>query len=266
MPNLSAINIYPIKACRGLGATGAVVKRRGLQGDRRLLIVDPEGQAVTQRDHAALALVFPDLTDGNLGLSAPGMPAFNQLIASEGPVQRVTVWDDSGIAAVDQGDNVAAWFSSYLKAPVRLVYMNAQGVRPVSPKYALQPDDEVSFADGYPLLIASQESLDDLNGRLETPLPMNRFRPNLVVQGCGPFEEDTWKRIRIGEVEIALVKPCARCEVTTIDQAAAVRGKEPLTTLATFRRVGGSQVMFGMNAIPVNEGFLHVGEDVEILA
>ena len=266
MITLSALHIYPIKACRGHAGQEAFVERRGLAHDRRLLIIDAQGIAVTQRDNARLALVLPELDGESLGLSAPGMPVLNLPLTETGPMRSVTVWDDSGIQAVDQGEEVAGWFSTYLKDPVRLVRMTKNSIRPVSPKYAQRSDDQVSFADGYPILIASRESLDDLNTRLQTPIPMNRFRPNLVVAGCRPFEEDTWKRIRIGEVEIGLVKPCSRCEVTTIDQAAAVRGKEPLTTLARFRRLEGSKVMFAMNAIPLNEGRLRVGEPVEILA
>jgi uncharacterized protein YcbX len=266
MPNLSALNIYPIKACRGLSSQAAFVERRGLEHDRRFLIVNLEGLAVTQRDVPTLALVVPALTTRSLDISAPGMPVLSLPSAADGSVRQVTVWDDRQIKAIDQGEEAAAWFSSYTKIPVRLVRMPEDSRRKVDPRYATRPDDHVSFADGYPILIASQESLDDLNMRLDTPLPMNRFRPNLVVQGCQPFEEDSWKRIRIGEVEMTLVKPCARCEVTTHDQQTGLHGKEPLKTLATFRRKDGNKVMFGMNTIPLNEGRLRAGDPVEILA
>jgi uncharacterized protein YcbX len=264
MANLTALNYYPIKACRGHGTDAAFVERRGLQHDRRFMIVDPGGLLITQRDKASLALVLPDLADDGLSLSAPGMPALTFPVARAGAVRHVTVWS-ANVKAVDQGDEAADWLSTYLETPVRLVYMPEGSIRKVEPRYAVRPDDHVSFADGYPILIASQESLDDLNARLETPLPMNRFRPNLAVAGCGPFEEDTWQRIRIGEVEMALVKPCARCEVTTIDQQTSLRGKEPLKTMATFRRMNGNKVMFGMNAIPLNEGRLRVGDAVEVI-
>ena len=265
MTTLSTLYYYPIKACRGHAAQTAFLERRGLERDRRFMIVDQEGTFLTQRDEPALALVVPNLTDRGLGLSAPNMPGLSLPVAAYAPTWRVNVWSSHGVNAADQGDEAAEWLSAYLNRPARLVYMPDESIRPVDPKYAIHADDHVSFADGYPVLVASQESLDDLNTRLETPLPMNRFRPNLVVAGCKPFEEDTWKRIRIGEVELALVKPCARCEVTTIDQATAARGKEPLKTLATFRRLNGSKVMFGMNAIPLNEGRLRVGDRVEIL-
>lgn len=266
MLKLSTLTHFPIKACRGWNRDSAFVERRGLRDDRRMMIVDLQGIGITQRDHAPLALVVPDLVDGRLNLSAPHMPALSIPLLSSGPIRQASIWDSSGIRAVDQGDEVAEWLSKYLDFSVRLVRMNDESVRDMLPGDALQPGDQVSFADGYPILIASQESLDDLNARLETPLPMNRFRPNLVVSGCAPFAEDGWKRIRIGEVEMALLKPCARCEVTTIDQATAVQGKEPLKTMATFRRVNGNKVMFGVNVIPLNEGRLRVGDPVEILA
>jgi hypothetical protein len=284
MTNLSALHYYPIKACRGQAVDAAFVERRGLQNDRRFMIVDLQGRFMTQRDEPALALVVPQLTDTSLSLSAPNMPGLNLPVAASGPMKLVSVWSSDAVKAIDQGDEAAEWFSFYLEVAarlprqlradgmahgrreaVRLVYMPEESIRPVNRQYAVRPDDHVSFADGYPILIASQESLDDLNARLETPLPMDRFRPNLVVAGCPPFEEDGWKRIRIGEVELAIVKPCARCEVTTIDQASAVRSKEPLETLATFRRADGNKVMFGMNVIPLNEGRLRVGDPVEIL-
>ncbi len=266
MIELTALNVYLIKACKGHSLDAAFVERMGLAHDRRLMIIRPNGTFVTQRDYSALALVLPDLRDSTLHVSAPGMPPTEFPVATTGVEMRVTVWEDSGVKAIDQGEPAAEWFSTYLRTPVRLVHMATDEQRRVNPKYAIQADDHVSFADGYPILIASQESLDELNRRLTEPLPMNRFRPNLVVRGCQPFEEDTWKRIRIGEVELALVKPCSRCEVTTIDQESAVRGKEPLKTLATFRRVQGNKVMFGMNVIPLNEGTLRVGESLEVLA
>lgn len=266
MSTLASIHYYPIKACRGQSAPAAFVERRGIEHDRRFLIVDQDDVFITQRDVPALALVVAHWSDTTLELTAPNMPRLTLPVTAHAPIRQVTVWSSVGVKAIDQGDEAADWFSTYLQRPARLVYMPTDSLRPVNPQYAARPDDHVSFADGYPVLIASQESLDDLNARLETPLPMNRFRPNLVITGCQPFAEDTWKRIRIGEVELALVKPCARCEVTTIDQTTAAQGKEPLKTLATFRRLQGSKVMFGMNAIPLNEGQLRVDEPVEILA
>ena len=136
--------------------------------------------------------------------------------------------------------------------------------RKLNPDYAVNPDDHTGFADGYPILVVSEASLQDLNSKLVSPLPMNRFRPNILVKGCGPYAEDAWKRIKIGEIEMALVKPCARCVVTTIDKETLEKNKEPLKTLSTYRKQKGG-AMFGMNVIPLNEGEIKVGMNVEIL-
>jgi uncharacterized protein YcbX len=185
-------------------------------------------------------------------------------LAHARPTSRVTIWYDEA-EAVDQGAEAADWLSQFLGVEARLVRIAEDYFRPVSSRYAVSSQDQVSFADGYPILLASQESLDELNSRMQSSLPMNRFRPNLVVQGCEPFAEDGWKRIRIGEVELALVKPCARCVVTTHDQITGERtGKDPLATLAKFRNFG-RKAMFGMNVIPVSLGEISVGAEVEVL-
>ena len=166
--------------------------------------------------------------------------------------------------AIDQGDEAAGWFSDWLGTPVRLVHIADGYIRRVNEKYTISPDDHTGFSDGYPILLASEESLQDLNTHLETPVPMNRFRPNLVVKGCEAFAEDTWKRIRIGEVELAVVKPCARCVVTTIDKETLEKSKEPLKTLGKYRRHELGAI-FGQNVIPLNEGRLRLGMNVEVL-
>jgi uncharacterized protein YcbX len=169
------------------------------------------------------------------------------------------------VEAIDQGDQAAEWFSEHLGMSVRLVHIADDYIRTLSEQYAINADDRTGFADGYPILLASEEGLDDLNSRLDAPLPMNRFRPNMVVKGCEPFAEDTWSRIRIGEIEMAVVKPCARCVVTTIDKETLEQRKEPLKTLASYRtQTGGA--MFGQNVIPLNEGRLRLGMNVEILS
>jgi uncharacterized protein YcbX len=170
------------------------------------------------------------------------------------------------VNAIDQGDVSARWLSDWLGASVRLVHVDERFKRKLNPEYAVSDEDHTGFADGYPILIISEESLADLNSRLDAshPLPMNRFRPNMVVKGCEPFAEDTWKRIRIGEVEMALVKPCPRCVVTTIDKDSLEKNKEPLKTLSKYRMQEGG-AMFGMNVIPLGEGEIKVGMSVEIL-
>lgn len=264
-PRLSTISIYPIKSLRGHELEAANLERMGLENDRRLMVVDKQGMFMTQREHARMALVKPLIKPGALTLTAPGMPDMTFDIHRMGNQQFVEIWKDSGVPSIDQGDLPAEWLTDFLGAPVRLVRIEDGHERKVNPDYALRTDDIVGFADAYPLLIISQESLDDLNSRLKQPIPMNRFRPNLVVSGVRAFAEDGWKRIRIGAVELALVKPCARCNVPTIDQDTAETGKEPNTTLATYRKVNG-KVMFGVNVIPITTGRINVRDPLEILA
>jgi uncharacterized protein YcbX len=265
MPEVSGLIYYPIKACRGIETQAARVERLGLEHDRRMMVVTPAGHFLTQREYPRLALVAPSISGGLLTLSAPGMESLRLPILKSGPTCPVDIWRSKGVQAVDQGKLAAGWFSDWLGADVRLVHFAEGYIRRVNEKYAVNSDDHTGFADGYPILLASEESLANLNARLETPLPMNRFRPNLVVSGCEPFDEDTWDRIYIGAVEMAVVKPCARCVVTSIDKETLEKNKEPLKTLATFRRgVGG--VMFGQNVIPLNEGRLEPGMNVEVLS
>ncbi len=261
---VTALIYYPIKACRGVNLTAAYVERMGLAGDRRMMVVTPHGRFLTQRDHPRLAWVAPALEDQAVVLSAPGFDSLRVPIRTRGLPLPVTIWDSHNVPAVDQGDEAAQWFSEWLGAPVRLVHIAADYRRPIGEKYTVHPDDHTAFADGYPILLTSEDSLADLNRRLQQPVPMNRFRPNLVVRGGGPFAEDTWRRIRIGEVEMAVVKPCARCVVTTLDEATLTFHVEPLRTLNTYRNQEKG-VMFGQNVIPLNEGWVEIGQEVMLL-
>lgn len=263
MITVSALIYYPIKACRGIEADAARVERMGLEHDRRMMVVTPEGRFLTQRECPRLALVRPVLQDGILELSAPGYDSIRLGIQTSGTPIPVDIWKSKGVAAIDQGEDAAGWFSDWLGRPVRLVHFADGYRRRVNPLFAINPDDHTGFADGYPILLISEEALQDLNTRLSSPLPMNRFRPNLVVRGGEPFAEDTWNRIRIGDVELAVVKPCARCVVTTIDKDSLARSKEPLKTLATYRRHPFG-VIFGQNVIPLNEGKICLGMEVSI--
>jgi len=236
----------------------------GLANDRRMMVVTPEGEFLTQREHAKLALIMPTLKNGSVTLSAPDFDSIQFAIQKSGVVTPVNIWRSKNVNAIDQGDESAQWLSDWLGVSARLVHM-ADGIqRKLNPDFAINADDHTGFADGYPILILSEASLHDLNSKLDSPLPMNRFRPNIVVKNCEPFREDTWKRIRIGDVELALVKPCLRCEVTTIDKETLERDKEPLRTLATYRKQKGG-AMFGMNAIPLNEGEIKTGMSIEVL-
>jgi hypothetical protein len=256
-----ALFVYPVKSCRGIAVDRAVVERRGLRYDRRWMLVDGDGTFVTQRTEPRLATIEVSLDEkeGELVLSAPGArPLRLALAPPDGPKMKVRVWRDE-LEAVVAGEKAADWVTAFLGAPASIVFMPDALERPVRPDLA-QTGDHVSFADAFPLLLTTTASLDDLNARLERPLPMNRFRPNVVIGGCMPWEEDDWRRARIGAVPIRLPKACDRCVITTTDQLTGERGVEPLRTLATFRRRSEGKVYFGVNAVPDAAGTIAVGD------
>jgi uncharacterized protein len=270
MITLSSLHIYPIKGIAGITLEQALVEPRGLQHDRRWLLVDADGRFLSQRELPLLGQIQARAFDNAWQLSAPAMPPLLLQEPADGQRLPVTVWSDTVNALL--ADNAANdWFSRVLGQPTRAVYMDAAARRSVDADYS-QAGDEVSFADAYPLLIATTASLADLNARIGEPLTMARFRPNLVLDGAEAWAEDGWSRIRIGELEIDLVKPCSRCQVTTLDPGSgAVHPRsEPLRTLATFRRrnLGDKKnlVMFAVNAIARGRGRLQRGQSVEVLA
>jgi uncharacterized protein YcbX len=234
----------------------------GLRHDRRFMVVDGAGEFISQRNAPRLALVVPTVLDDTLRVEAPGMPPL-ELPLDPRPtvVTQVTVWNDTG-PATWLGEEAARWFSDFLGCASSLVYMNADTRRPTDPAYD-STGSRVSFADAFPFLLISEESLADLNRRLAVPMPMNRFRPNLVVAGAQAFDEDRWDRIEIGGLGLRLVKPCARCVITTTDQTTAERGQEPLRTLATYRNIDG-KVNFGQNGVHHGSGFLSLGDRVQV--
>ncbi len=183
MITISSLIYYPIKACRGFEVDSARVERMGLQHDRRMMVVTPDGGFLTQREYPRLALVTPKLKDGTLELSAPNYDSIQVGIQTTGVPVAVDVWKSKGVQAIDQGEEAAQWFSDWLGTEVRLVHIADGYQRQVSAEYAVNADDHTGFADGYPILLTSEEGLQDLNSRLDTPVPMNRFRPNLVVKG-----------------------------------------------------------------------------------
>jgi hypothetical protein len=263
--HITGIHIYPVKGTRAVSLERAEVRRRGLAGDRRWLVVDQSGKFLTQRSHPKLALVSASVhTDGSIELDAPGMPHLRVAIPDAGERQSVTVWDDTFEAAVGPPE-AARWFSHCLGLICGLAYMDQATRRPVAPTYG-QPGDVVSFADAVPLLLATDASLSDLNRRLTRPVPMLRFRPNVTVDGHEPWEEDRWKIVRMGNVEFEVTHRCARCVVTTIDQDTGEKSGEgePLKTLATFRR-DADGVYFGQNLVPRGAGTIAIGDEVEVL-
>jgi uncharacterized protein YcbX len=258
--SLASIHLYPIKSCGAVDVPSWRLDALGLAYDRRWMLVDSNGAAVTQRDRPALSRARPAIEGDVIRVTAPGATALSlPLVPAGGDRLDVTLWDwnGSGVAASPEGD---AWFSNLLGEPVRLLYCPAVEGQPVNPKYVSVPA-RAGFTDGFPLLLIGQASLDDLNRRLPLPVPMNRFRPNLVVTGGEPFAEDSWRQVRIGQTELSLVKGCDRCTFTTIDQETGQKGAEPLRTLATFRKWDG-KVWFGQNVVHRGIGTLRVGDAV----
>jgi len=265
MPDLrlASLHVYPIKSCGGLSPADWDVDDFGLRHDRRWMIVTPEGDFVTQREQPRLALVRPELSDGSLVLRAPGMPELTlPVVPASRKRIKVQVWGDI-TEGVRVGPEAAQWLSRFLGELVQLVWMPNDVIRQTDPDYAL--GHRVSYADGFGFLLIGAASLAELNRRLEKPLPMNRFRPNLVVSGAEPFAEDEWRELRLGALELTVVKPCARCVTTTTDQDTAERGVEPLKTLATFRKRNG-KVMFGQNLVHRGTGRVAVGAPVQVVS
>ncbi|MEY9989239.1 uncharacterized protein YcbX [Streptomyces sp. V4I8] len=269
---LKSIHVHPVKAFRGTAPREAVVEPWGLAGDRRWALIDDGGKVVTQRQQPRLALAAAELLPGGgVRLSAPGMDPLTVSVPTTAGTVPMQIFRDKVEAVLAEDDAAHAWCSAFLGTDTRLVHMDAPGTRrPVDPEYAL-PGETVSFADGFPLLVTTTASLDALNSLIargdhadEGPLPMNRFRPNVVVSGTTAWAEDDWSRIAIGEVTFRVPKKCGRCVVTTTDQATAERGREPLHTLGRHRRLDG-KLVFGQNMVPVSGGTIRVGDPVTIL-
>jgi uncharacterized protein YcbX len=260
---VSQLVIYPVKSCRGVEVDQATVGATGFELDRRWMLVGDDGRFLSQREHQRLALVRVQVEQDRLRLEAPGSPSLEVAFDRDaGRFNRVQVWDDE-CAAVSEGDDAAKWFSRHLGCSARLVCMASDDARPLGSSTA-QPGDRVSFADGFPFLLLSTASLDGLNRRLPLPVPMDRFRPNIVIDGCKAHAEDDWHRVRIGEVPFRIAKPCARCVITTVDQTTGERGREPLRTLSTYRTMEG-QVLFGQNLVHEGRGVVRVGDPVQVL-
>ena len=260
---LSQIFIYPIKSARGIAINETVVDTSGPLQDRRWMLVDNDGLFLSQRRLPKMALLSPRFEGRDLVVEAPDMPPLViRSWSGEGDRIPVRLWRDQ-LQLPHPNRNYSEWFSSYLNQPCRLVYLPPTVVRPVEPPYN-HPNWRVSLADGYPLLLLTQASLDFLNERLPAPVTVERFRPNLVIGGGSAHEEDHWRRLRIGAVELAVVKPCARCSIVLVDPSTGERGIEPLQTLARYRRKP-QKVLFAQNALVTAPGLLRTGHPVEIL-
>ncbi|TYL47788.1 MOSC domain-containing protein [Marinomonas sp. IMCC 4694] len=264
--SLSELTIYPIKSIQGVTLESSRVEYAGLSGDRRFMLVTPEGQFISGREYPSLTLVTAlELDDARWQLNHPETVESCILDKAQfSPNYKdVVVWD-SKVHGQKTHKKADAWFSSLIKEPVELMYFGERSQRHTGRR----PEMPVAFADGYPFLLTTQASLDELNRTCTRTIDMAQFRPNLVIQGNKAFEEDSWKRIHIGEVEFENVKPCIRCIFTTLHPTTAVRvGKgEPLKTLAKFRFLSEKEgITFGVNMIALNTGMIHLNDPVEVL-
>ena len=266
MLSIIQLYIYPVKSLGGIAVNSAVVTDRGLQNDRRYMLVDTNGLFLTQREHPAMALLRTAIQASELmiwqkdnlseKLRLPLVPESSFLTAT------VKVWDDycEGQYISDEADK---WFSDKLNSPCRLFYMPESTKRMVDPVYALN-NDITSFTDGYPVLLIGQSSLDDLNNRMEDALSMDRFRPGIVMTGGQAFEEDAMEQFSINEINFYGVKLCARCIVTTTNQETGITGKEPLKTLAKYR-MANNKVYFGQNVLCGGEGLIKLGDEIKVI-
>lgn len=298
--HVSEINIYPIKSLKGMSLDSAHVEKLGIALDRRWMLTDPEGMFFTQREVPKMAAIVAEPGNGSISVRSEGYGGIEIPFEPEtGDERDVVVWQSVVRAAV-YGADVNEWFSEVLGRRCQLTRMGDGALRHVNQRFDTG-DDIVSFADGFPVLLIGAGSLEELNLRIAAatadrpqqisnpsdqrgeffePLPMNRFRPNIVVSGSVPFAEDQWSKIRIGEAEFRVVKPCARCVTTTVDQERGeFDGNEPLRTLASFRRAkevfpdrfadfghGPNEVLFGENLIPLNPGArINLGDEVEVM-
>lgn len=250
-PRVAALAIYPVKACHATPLERAMLGRHGLAGDREWMVVRPDGHFLTQRTHPQFARIHPTLAEAGLDLAIEGLaplhvphPVPGRAVATE-----VEVWDER-VAALDAGDEAAAWLSRALGIPARLVRVQDGHQRRSPREWVGEHDVPVAFADRFPMLVCSTSSLAALNEHLPTPVPMDRFRPNLVVEGLEPFAEDGLRFLRVGEVELELVKPCTRCSVPGVDQETGVEAANPFPALRKLRWNAALRgATFGVNAV-----------------
>lgn len=276
---VSELCVYPIKSCQGIELPQTPITMKGFLWDREMMLVSGSGKFITQRQFPQLAKVIVEIVEQNitLRLTDNSLPALTFTSTLNGLEKEVEIWRDR-ILAIDQGDEVAQWFHQLLDLPsnkiCRLVRQFPDQVRLLPKKYPNEDDHPLGFADNSPVMLTATASLEKLNQRIidihqqrSQAIPMNRFRPNVVIDTTEPFVEDSWSLIQIGEIQFRMVKPCSRCIITTVDQKQGEKNqlKEPLNTLGTFRQLSELGVMFGVNMIPQNEGILEKGDRVRIL-
>ncbi len=259
---LTEIWIYPIKSLGGIRLPSSKVMEKGLAFDRRWMLVDEPNTFMTQRVHTMMALFKLEMNQASFKITFKNdsitLPFVHANIQTE---IKTKVWDDE-VTTLEVSKEYSHWFSEKLGTKCKLVSFPEENSRPVDDRYKIN-NENVSLADGYPLLIIGQSSLDDLNSRLENPVPINRFRPNLVFTGGQPYEEDTWKYFTIEKNKFVGVKPCSRCVLTTIDQQTGEKGKEPLATLAKYRQTE-KKIYFGQNVLAIDHDEIHEGDEITL--
>lgn len=262
---LQDIFVYPIKSLGGISLKSSITEERGLPFDRRWLLVDKKNSFLTQRKHSMMSLLQVFIEEEHLRIEHK----LNEMVPLMVPLDtisteriQVNIFDDLVVAPLIRNAKIEEWFSNFMGEEVQFIQMDEKTHRKIDPDYA-KNGEEVSFADGYPFMVTSQASLNELNTRLEEPLPMNRFRPNFVIAGTEPWEEDNWKQLTIGSTVFSVVKPCSRCKVTTINQENAEKGQEPLRTLSTYRKFN-NKIIFGQNLILKSPGEIKVDDEVKI--
>ena len=263
MPKVTSLHIYPVKGCAGIEVSGVRLDAQGPLLDRRFMVVDHNGRFLTQRELPSMALVRTKIAPTALVLEATGMPKLQVPLASRSSARKLVEIFGDQVSAEPTGRSAADWLSEFLGVACELVRFADEAVRGVDPDYA-PAESRVGFADAFPILLISEASLAGLNARLQQALPMNRFRPNIVVGECDAHAEDTWRRLRIGDVPVDVLKPCSRCTVPTVDQLTGVTGKEPSATLARYRRKN-NKVYFGQNCLHRELGMIRVGDEVQVL-
>ncbi|MBX2965431.1 MAG: MOSC domain-containing protein [Cyclobacteriaceae bacterium] len=260
---LSEIWIYPIKSLRGISLEKATVLEKGLASDRRWMLADERNKFITQREHPELALFSVSLADNHIHIlhrKNNESVSFSTEVPEENVLQ-TTIWNDT-VTTIEPWPEISAWFTNQLNFRCKLVHFPESNSRLVDTQYA-NNNENVSLADGYPFLIIGQSSLDDLNKRLQEPLPIRRFRPNFVFTGGEPYEEERWRNFSIGTVEFAGVKNCARCVLTTVDPETGIKGKEPLLTLSKYRK-HDNKILFGQNVVLRKPGVVQVGDEISV--
>lgn len=265
---LSEIWIYPVKSLGGIRLKSAKVLHKGLQYDRRWMLVDEQGGFMTQRVYPEMALFKPDLDTKNNTITitrknATADPSitFNINTDPAGETFHAKIWNDE-VDVVEVSPKFSTWFSFHLKMSCKLVAFPESNPRPVDPVYKVN-DEHVGLADAYPFMIIGQSSLDNLNSKLDVPVPMNRFRPNFVFTGGEPHEEDTWRNFTIGKNRFVGVKLCSRCVLTTVNQDTGEKGVEPLRTLSTYRK-RETKVLFGQNLVALDYTEVHEGDRITV--